>query len=217
MVKMTNCCRQQDHSAVANKFNHRFFWATMSPIMATLLWLSATWQANPQQSPTNTKPIPTTISQSPTPPLTGVSSSGNQIFLNGRTLPGTWLQQPVKAGRVTTYLSDGAFRQLIGVNFLNSSNPARQPVAWFSSATKPVVLATRLLGGYRYLNITNFAQAAGWQLQTNGNTLVIATPKAQVTNILESQQPVDSSITPLQPTRVVVDLDRPTPWQITQG
>lgn len=217
MVKMTNCCRQQDHSTVANLFNHRFFRATMSPIIATLLWLSATWEANPQQSPTNTKPIPTAISQSPTPPLTGVSFSGNQISLNGRTLPGNWLQQPLKAGKITTYLSDGPFRQLIGVDFLNSSNPARQPVAWFSSATKPVVLATKLSGGYRYLNITNFAQTAGWQLQINGNTLVIATPQAQVRNILESPQLVDGSVAPLQPTRVVVDLDRPTPWQVTQG
>ncbi|MBH8562438.1 phosphodiester glycosidase family protein [Nostoc sp. CENA67] len=217
MVKMKNCCYQQDHSAVANQFNHRFFRAIVSPIIATLLCLSSTWEANPQQSPTNTKPIPREISPSPTPPLTGVSSSGSQISLNGRTLPGNWLQQSVKAGRVTTYLSDGPFRQLIGVDFLNTSNPARQPVAWFSSANKPVVLATRLLGGYRYLNITNFAQAAGWQLQINGNTLVIATPKAQVINILESQQPVASSVTPLQPARLVIDLDRPTPWQITQG
>ncbi|BAZ52725.1 hypothetical protein NIES4103_53900 [Nostoc sp. NIES-4103] len=218
MVKMTNCCRQQDHSVVANQFKQKFFRATMSPIMTTLLWLFATWQVNPQQPPTNTKPVPTAISQPPTPPLTGVSSSGNQILLNGRTLPGNWLQQSTKAGKVTTYLSDGPFRQLIGVNFLNSNNPARQPVAWFSSATKPVVLATKLLGGYRYLNITNFAQAAGWQLQINGNTLVIATPQAQIRNILESPQPAEvSSVVPLQPTRVVLDLDRPTPWQVTQG
>ncbi|MHC5831264.1 MAG: phosphodiester glycosidase family protein, partial [Nostoc sp.] len=88
---------------------------------------------------------------------------------------------------------------------------------WFSSLTKPVVLTTKLLGAYRYLDISNFAQTSGWQIQANGNTLIIATPKAQVTNIIQSQQPVDASVTPLQQARILVDLDRPTPWQVTQG
>ncbi|RCJ34169.1 hypothetical protein A6770_17680 [Nostoc minutum NIES-26] len=214
---MTNCCCQQNYSVVANQLNHRWFRMTVSPFIATLLCLSTTYVATAQQSPTNAKPVPRVTPQSPTPAVTGVSASGSQISLNGRILAGTWLRQSTKAGQVITYLSDGPFRQLIGVDFLNSSNPARQPIAWFSSATKPVVLTTRLLGAYRYLNITNFAQTAGWQLQVNGNTLAIATPKAQVTNILPSQQSTNASITPAQPNRVVVDLDRPTPWRVAQG
>lgn len=190
---------------------------TVSPFIATLLYLSATYAAIAQQSPTNTKPVPRVAPQSAVSPAIAVSSSGSQIFLNGRTLPGTWLQKPTKAGQVITYLSDGPFRQLIGVDFLNSNNPARQPIAWFSSVTKPVVLATQLSNGYRYLNITNFAKTAGWQLQVNGNTLIIATPKAQITNIVQNLQPADANIATLQLARVVVDLDRPTPWQVTQG
>jgi hypothetical protein len=143
-------------------------------------------------------------------------SSGNQISLNGRTLPGTWLQQSGKAGQVTTHISDGPFRQLIGVTFLNSNSSAKQPIQWFSTATTPLVLATRLVGAYRYLDITNFAQASGWQIQTNGNILVIVTPKAQITNIVQSQEPPEASA-PLQQTRILVNLDRPTPWQVAQG
>ncbi len=210
MVKMPNCCQ----SGISKR---RFFRATASPLLLTVLCLTTTCATNAQESSKNAQSIPRLISQSAAPALIGVASSGNQISLNGRTLPGTWLQRPAKAGKVTTHLSDGAFRQLIGVNFLNSSNSARQPIQWFSAVTTPLVLTTRLLGAYRYLDITNFAQTSGWQIQTNGNTLVIATPKVQVTNIVQSQQPSDASVNPLQQGRILVDLDRPTPWQVTQG
>ncbi|MEH1929926.1 phosphodiester glycosidase family protein [Nostoc sp.] len=207
---MPNCC--QSLIGVGG-----FFQASVSPILLTALCLTTTCATNAQESPKTTKSTPRLTSQLLAPPLTSVPSSGNQISLNGRTLPGTWLQRPRKAGQITTHLSDGAFRQLIGVNFLNSSDSARQPIQWFSSLTKPVVLTTKLLGAYRYLDITNFAQTSGWQIQANGNTLVIATPKAQVTSIIQSQQPSDASVTPLQQARILVDLDRPTPWQVTQG
>ncbi|MEH1891031.1 MAG: phosphodiester glycosidase family protein [Nostoc sp.] len=210
MVKMPNCWQ----SGISER---RFFQVTVSPILLTVLCLTTTCATNAQESPKTIKLIRRLISQSPAPPLTGVASSGNQISLNGRSLPGTWLQRPGKSGQITTHLSDGAFRQLIGVNFLNSSNSGRQPVQWFSSVTTPLVLATKLLGAYRYLDITNFAQTSGWQIQANGNILVITTPKAQVTNIVQSQQSSDTSVNPLQQVRILVDLDRPTPWQVTQG
>ncbi|MHC5613699.1 MAG: phosphodiester glycosidase family protein [Nostoc sp.] len=218
MVKMPNCCQSLIGDSSANaKGERRFFRASVSPILLTALCLTTTCATNAQESPKTTKSTPRLTSQLLAPALTSVPSSGNQISFNGRTLPGTWLQRPRKAGQITTHLSDGAFRQLIGVNFLNSSDWARQPIQWFSSLTKPVVLTTKLLGAYRYLDITNFAQTSGWQIQANGNTLVIATPKAQVTNIIQSQQPSDASVTPLQQARILVDLDRPTPWQFTQG
>lgn len=208
MVKMPNCCQ----SGISER---KFFRATVSPILLTVLCLTTTSATKAQESPKTTKSIPI-ISQSPAPPLTGVAFSGNQISLNGRTLAGTWLQRPGKSGQVTTHLSDGAFRQLIGVNFLNSSNSAKQPIQWFSSVTTPLVLATRLLGAYRYLDITNFAQTSGWQIQANGNILVIATPKTQITNIVQSQEPPEASA-PSQQNRILVNLDRPTPWQVAQG
>jgi hypothetical protein len=217
MLKKPNCCQSGISNGSGRRRHRRFFRATVSPILLTVLYLTTTWTTNAQESPKTIKSIPPFTSQSPAPALVSVASSGNQISLNGRTLPATWFQRPGKAGGITTHLSDGAFRQLIGVNFLNSSNWATQPIQWFSSVTKPLVLATRLLGAYRYLDITNFAQTSGWQIQTNGNILVIATPKAQVTNIVQSQQPSDASITPVQQARILVDLDRPTPWQVVQG
>ncbi len=222
MVKMPNYFCQQDHSAVIHQddrhctndkppigLKHKLLGAIIvSPIITTVLCLSTTtYTTNAQQPPASAKP---------TPAITSQSLAGNQISLNGRTLPGAWLQLSGTAGQIKTHISDGVLKQLIGVDLLSSSNPARQPIDWFSP-TKRSVLAAQLLGGYRYLDITNFAQTAGWQMQANGNILMIAIPKAQVKNILQSQQPPDKGIAPLQSDRIVIDLDRPTPWQVSQG
>ncbi|MEH2183811.1 MAG: phosphodiester glycosidase family protein [Nostoc sp.] len=214
---MPNCCQSVISDGSVNaKGERKFFQATVSPILLTVLCLITTYPINAQESLKTTKSTLKLISQSPVPSLTGAAFSGNQISLNGRTLPGTWLQQPGKSGQMTINISDGAFRQLIGVNFLNSSNSAKQPIQWFSSLTQPLVLATKLVGAYRYLDIANFAQTSGWQIQANGNTLLISTPKTQITNIVQSQEPPEASA-PLQQARILVDLDHPTPWQVAQG
>lgn len=154
----------------------------------------------------------------------GVLASGNQIILNGRTLPGAWLQERGTEGRVKTFLSDGALRQIVGVDFLSSNSAASQPIEWFSSNQEPSVLATRLLQGYRYMDITDFTQTVGWVLQANGNLMAIATPKAQIKNIRQSQQSIATprqipgvSLPPFHSARIVLDLDRPSPWQVSPG
>jgi hypothetical protein len=178
-----------------------FFRYSVSSILSTALYLSATYITSAQQSPRNSQLLASLISQLPTP------SSGNQITLNAHTLSAAWLQQRQTDGKVITHLSDGALRQFIGVDLLNTSNPELQPVEWFSSGTP--TLNAKLFGGYRYLDISNFAYIAGWQIQANGNTLVISTPQAKINNIRQAKLPTGE--------RLVVDLDRPTPWQVTQG
>lgn len=166
----------------------------ISPILAAVMALTATSVVNAQQS----------IKPSVKP---GVFLSGQQISLNGRTLPGAWLQQKSKTVGVKTYLSDGIIMGALGVDFRNSFSPKRQPIQWFSPG-KPQSLASLLTGGDRYLDITNFAKTAGWQIQTQGNTLFISTPTAKITAI--NQLPTPTLKT------VVIDLDRPTPWQLRQ-
>ncbi len=215
MVKMPNCDQKKYRISLVNQVYSRVLWTNISSIIATALCLYNTNLTRAQQLPIDAIPAPTLTSQSPTKPLPGVLASGNQISLNGRTLPGAWLQRARTGNSLTTHLSDGAFRQLIGVDFLNSKNPARQPVAWFSPSAKPSVLSAWLQRGYRYLDITNFAQTAGWQLQANGNILVISTPAAIVKDIQTSNLSPEVESLPNQ-ARIFVDLDRPTPWQVRQ-
>ena len=231
MGEILTFCRQQHRSAIANAGNSRFVRVFVSPILLTLLCLTATCRDAKAQSSSlktgttetqrhrNTENSPhQQVSQSPRPlaqhspappALLGVISYGTQISLNGHTLSGAWLQQRQKTGSLSIHLSDGAVKQLLGVDLLDTLHPTTQPIQWFSSNTKPLVLTSLLTTGYRYLDITNIAKTARWQMQANGKTLVITTPKAKITNIYQDKQPVGD--------RMIVDLDRPTPWQITQG
>ena len=143
-----------------------------------------------------------------TPKLTRL---GTQVSLNGRMLPVTWSQW--RQGKsVRTGISDTGLMQKMGVELLNTNNSTQQPVQWFSR--RPALVTALLSGSYRYLDITNFARTAGWRLQLGGNTLQISTPSARVTNLRQSPQPGGSSEVP-SPQRLVVDLDRPTPWQVS--
>jgi hypothetical protein len=191
--------RQASLNIIAIISNSGFFRCCVSSIFLTALCLNA-GNNQAQELPVNVQSLPTPASSQMIP-------GGNQISLNGRTVQGAWLQERGSNSQVTTHLSDGVLRQLMGVDLLNSSNPEQQPVEWFSLATS--ALKAKLLTGYRYLDISNFAQAAGWQMQANGNTLVISTPAAKVSNIRQGKQTWGD--------RLVVDLDRPTPWKVTQG
>lgn len=126
----------------------------------------------------------------------------SQISLNGRlsTLP--WSQwQAAGASRIG--LSDAALVQLFGAQLLSTSTATSQPIDWFAPSSP---LPARLVAPFRYLDITNLAQQAGWQLKPAGNTLQISTPSAKVLSIRQGQQPNRE--------RIVIDLDRPTPYQI---
>jgi len=149
-------------------------------------------------------PPPTTFLAQAKPQLL---QQGNQLTLNGRTLNVAWRQWQLGTS-VRTGISDGGLEQTLGVTLLNSNNTTRQPVQWFSyPQTTPLVLPSQLSASYRFLDVTDFAKAAGWQLKVNGETLQIASAPARVVNIQQGTQPWGS--------RIVIDLDRPTPWQFS--
>jgi Phosphodiester glycosidase len=218
MVEMPNFCRELYRSgAIAKQCDRAKAKVLVLAILSSVLSLTNICVTSAQQLPAGVKPVPELTQKTPAPPVTGVQSYGNEISLNGRTLPAAWFQRRGKSSSFSTHLSDGALRQLIGVDLLNTNNPNKQPVQWFSGVKKPVVLTSLLAGGYRYLDITNFAKTMKWQVQVNGNTLVIVTPAAKVTNITESKPANSVSNAPLKEARVIVNLDRPTPWLVRQG
>ena len=165
---------------------------SLSPLLSAALCLTANYGALAQNIPRIPNSVPTAV------------SAGNRITINGRTLPGAWLQPTGNR----TYISDGAVKQLMGIDLLSSNNPGKQPIQWFSSLTNPIILNTKLSGGYRYLDISKLAKTAKWQIKANGNTLVIAAPPSQLRNIRPGKQP--------QGDRIVLDLDNATFWQIRQ-
>ncbi|MBD2455935.1 phosphodiester glycosidase family protein [Nostoc sp. FACHB-87] len=207
MLKMPNWYRQKSHTAVTKPAKHQALRLIASPIIATILSVSPNWMAIAQQPPIN--PQPGQLRRQ-------AQSAGNQISLNGRIIPGAWMVKLGEFDQQVIYLSDGLFRQAMGVDFLNSNNPSQQPIQWFTST--PETLVTLLQAGYRYLDITEFTQKANWQVQVNGNTLVIVTPQARIKNLIIGHEPLNPpSTSTIRENRVVVDLDSPTPWIVRQG
>ncbi len=129
---------------------------------------------------------------------------GNQLSINGQIKQVAWSQWQ-RGNSVRTGISDTAAMQRMGVELLNTDNYTQQPVQWFSQSQS---LEAQLKGGYRYLDITDFALSTGWQVQVDGNTLLISSAPARVQNIRQGQQSWGS--------RLVVELDRPSFWQISQ-
>ncbi len=139
-----------------------------------------------------------------------VLRQGSQIRLNGHTYSAAWAQWQDQAdpGKTHTGVSDGGLVQGIGLELLNTASVGQQPVRWFSNL--PALVTTRLssAGQYRYLDISDLAQQAGWQMQAEGNTLRISSPPANIQSIRQGQQSWGD--------RIVIDLDRPTPWQVAR-
>ena len=143
--------------------------------------------------------------RSQTQPL--LTQSTKEILLNNRPVAIAWSQWK-QAGKTHIGISDMGLAQILGVDLLDTNDATKQPIQWFNEPkTNPIVLATKFSGGYRYLDITNFAPP-GWQFAIKNNALVINSPAAKVQNIRLGKQPFGD--------RLVVDLDRPTSWQVNQ-
>ncbi|WP_199295752.1 phosphodiester glycosidase family protein [Trichocoleus sp. FACHB-591] len=152
---------------------------------------------------------PRSPSTSPTSSSAQLLQQGTQISLNGRIWPVAWGQWQSNSNQIRTGISDTGLLRTTGVDLLNTNDPLQQPVQWYSSPTSNSLnLAVRHSQQYRYLDITELATRTGWQVRTSGSTLLINAPTSQLTSIRQGRQPWG--------TRIVVDLDRPTPWQVDQ-
>ena len=142
------------------------------------------------------------------PPSSSIRQ-GRQVAINGRVIPLAWTQQPASnsATNTRTWIADVGLMQSAGVDLLNTADSTRQPVQWFGlSLTEARSLAARSTATYRYLDVTDFARQAGWQVSADGNTLRITSQTARITGIRQAPREWGD--------RIVVDLDRPAPWQV---
>lgn len=140
-------------------------------------------------------------------PSTG---QGTEIVLNGRTYPAAWAQwtSPSLPNQTIIGISDSGLSQRLGFDLQDTNTALQQPVSWF--APQPIPLATRFsqTGAFRYLEVSSLAQTLGWQLRPNGNKLFLTSPPAQVRSLRLGRQTWG--------TRIVLDLDQPTPWQLAR-
>jgi Phosphodiester glycosidase len=180
------------------------------------LTCSGTPQADAKSLNSAPKPAQRSLSQvKPTPPLPRSMSRpavGRSVTINGRTVVGTWLQWPDSKpdSKPKLGLSDLAWVNGVGGEFLDTELATVQPVQWFSAGPKvPNALHTLLFQGVRYLDLSEMAQTYRWQVQTSGGGLTIQTPEAKLTGIRQGKQPWGD--------RLVLDLDAPTPHTLVRN
>jgi hypothetical protein len=126
---------------------------------------------------------------------------GNTLIINGVRLTVPWMVRGDEIG-----VADYGLTTHLGLTLLNTDNPDRQPVQWFSNpATGPLVLPAWVAGGYRYLALTPLVDRYGWTLTPQGPNLTLQTPAALV-------QAVQGD-----PQRLVVDLTAPAPVQVLES
>jgi len=138
--------------------------------------------------------------------LQGLLQQGNTISLDNRKFPVAWIQW-TENNIVRTGISDTGAMQIFGLELLSTNQPTIQPIAWFLGESTSVNV--KLIPPYRYLDLTDFLQNSGGQLQANGDTLLISSPISQIISIREGKQTWGK--------RVVLELTRPTFWQMSQA
>ncbi|BFM40257.1 hypothetical protein OLK001_21830 [Synechocystis sp. LKSZ1] len=129
---------------------------------------------------------------------------GTTVKLVGKSYPVAWAQWQDQ-GQLRTGLSDTGAWQILGLELLSNQQPQRQPVQWFSA--QPLPLVARFLSPYRYLDVTELLTDS--QPQTQGDSLVLAPPPAEILAVREGQQAWGK--------RVVLELSRPVYWQSSQA
>jgi hypothetical protein len=133
---------------------------------------------------------------------------GEKIYLNQQKLAIPWIQWQEKT-KWHTGISDVAAMQILGLQLLDTDNPNLQPVLWFSqSDSEPILLEAKQVGSHRYLDLSKLIPLAGWQIQAQGDSLIVNAPTAKIKNISHKQQTWGEEI--------IVSLDRPTFWQTIQ-
>ncbi|MBE9263534.1 phosphodiester glycosidase family protein [Microcystis sp. LEGE 00066] len=129
---------------------------------------------------------------------------GKKIILNGRSLPVSW-QQWTAANSTRIAMGDTAAGQLFGMDFLSTNDPKKQPINWFNLQT----LSANLIDSDRWLDVTDILLKMGATTTINGDSLNINFPAPQIEDIqIENYGAVQ---------RIIIQLDRPTFWQVSQA
>jgi len=157
----------------------------------------------------------TALAQSPPLPpwRSQTRDQGNQIAINNRLLNVSWhrwysTETNLSTGSERFGLQDFAMAQSFNFSLVNTTNPQQQPLeGWADANGFMLSLPARVVNGIRYLDIAPFMEQAGWQVKVDGLVLRITTPTATISGIRPS---------PGQVRRLVLDMDRLVPYQITR-
>lgn len=169
---------------------------------------------------------PSRVTRSPQPPLergavrqvplikgdlggSRVPSQGNQIVINGQTLPIAWKQWQDN-DQVRIAISDVGLGSGFGVELLSTSNPALQPIQWYGTPGQTRwTLPAQVTSTARYVEVTEWVQELGWRMVPQGTVLRVETASSQVLGMRQGKQTWGD--------RLVIALNQETPVQVNHA
>lgn len=138
-----------------------------------------------------------------------IPTQGNQIIINGQTLPIAWKQWQ-ENNQIRIALSDVGLVSGFGVELLSTSNPTLQPIQWYSTPGQTRwTLPAQVTSTARYVEVTEWAQAGGWQMVAQGNVLRVETAMSQILGMRQGKQTWGD--------RLVIALNQETPVQVNHA
>jgi hypothetical protein len=131
--------------------------------------------------------------------------TGTEVILNGRVISLPWVQWQ-EGDSLHTGISDTGAETMLGIELLSTNQYQIQPIHWFPYYQK---VPTKFINPYRYLDLTEFAKIAKISLEVEGSRLKIDLPPTQVKKAYAAPE--------LNGQKIIVELERPTFWQFSQG
>jgi hypothetical protein len=145
-------------------------------------------------------------------PLAAVQQQGNTVVINDRSVPAAWVlsTDPTLGTRIS--LAQPSLQAVLGLEVGSVQSDGTIPIRWYTPGnqlqadTLPVVFTPG--SPQSYVDIATLARRDNWTLEYQGTTLYIKTPAATLQSFRLGKQTWGQ--------RLVLDLDRPTPWQLVE-
>lgn len=134
-----------------------------------------------------------------------IMTTGTEVLINNQTYFLPWIQWQ-EENKLHIGISDMGLEKVLGIELLNTNKPQIQPIHWFPYYQN---LPAKFINPYRYLDVTKFADLAKINLNIEGKKLIINLPPTQVKKTYHTPD--------LNTNKIVIELDRPTFWQFSQG
>ncbi|AFY72650.1 Localisation of periplasmic protein complexes [Synechococcus sp. PCC 7502] len=134
------------------------------------------------------------------------AEQGRTIQLNGQPWVGQWIKD-----NSSIYLQDDWMRVALGIELMDSDRPQAQRLRWFSVPFFAAVTYDQPVQR-RFLDIKDISKE--WRTEIVGEILRISTPNSLISSIRRSKQNYGQNFGKNLGDRIVIDLDRATPWQV---
>ncbi|MBP0010333.1 phosphodiester glycosidase family protein [Roseofilum sp. Belize Diploria] len=136
-------------------------------------------------------------------------AQGNQIIINGQTLPIAWKQWR-ENNQLRIGISDVGLVSGFGVELLSTANPTLQPIQWYGIPRQTQwTLPVQVTSTARYVDVTEWVQELGWRMVPQGNMLRLQAPASQVLGMRQVQEAWGD--------RFLIALNQETPIQINHA